>query len=201
MLFSLVYVAVSVASLVPAVAGVPVCRKCPATKHDDGPEYVCEDKRLGPVVLSTRTPELKLLLANYDPLGGLCPEEWLMKYTYTNGSIHYPDGNGFELSAAGTPIKENKVLPAGTLLDRFGRETGSYLSPLHTPANQRSLAPSSFDPPAEYHVYKVLTELAVEEGKTAPWFGQPGLGIQYHLSVGVSTLLGKNLTEISEEPI
>ncbi|KAJ7355156.1 hypothetical protein DFH08DRAFT_690281, partial [Mycena albidolilacea] len=169
---------------------------CPAAKPN-GSQYYCEDKRLGPAVLPA-TAALMPLLAHYKQLGGLCPEEWLRNYTFTpgNGSYRYPLFEGFQLSTEGVPIEGEVLLPAGTLLDRFGPPSGRYLSPAYTPAAQRALPPSRFNPPMEYHVYEVLTELNVTAGTIAAAFGQPGQGTQYQLDVAVAELLGKNLTEI-----
>ena len=46
--------------------------------------------------------------------------------------------------------------------------------------------------PYNYHVYKVLTDLTVLAGPIAPWFGQPGQGVQYQLNESVHDLIEKN---------
>lgn len=70
-------------------------------------------------------------------------------------------------------------LEVGDLLDRFGPDTGRFAHPLGTPFPQRSLPPSSVSAP--YHRYEVLADLGpgIVEGPVAPWFGQPGGGIQF----------------------
>jgi hypothetical protein len=47
--------------------------------------------------------------------------------------------------------------------------------------------------PFGYHVYRVLTPFNVTSGPIAAWFGQPGQGVQYHLTrhESVSDLLIK----------
>lgn len=86
------------------------------------------------------------------------------------------------------------LLPPGTLLDRFGGETGlstsaidsveintlliftgTYLSAADAPYSQRSLPPSNLNDnsyypgfPYNYHVYRVKKELEVTGGPIAP---------------------------------
>ena len=71
----------------------------------------------------------------------------------------------------------SKSIPVGTRLDRYGSETGNYLSPAGTPYEQRSLRPDTNL--NDYHVYEVIQPLPVKSGQIAAWFGQPGGGVQY----------------------
>jgi hypothetical protein len=135
--------------------------ECPKGKSD-GPEYYCQDMRLGPAMLPA-TPALAPLLTHYTHLGGICPSKWLEVYTLSTGKYDYPPSDGFQLSTANVPIKGEELLPRGTRLDRFGDSRGRFLSPAYTPVEQRALPPSRLnptgDPPAvEYHVYEVVTE-------------------------------------------
>lgn len=43
--------------------------------------------------------------------------------------------------------------------------------------------------PYNYHVYSVVKPLEVLAGPIAPWFGQPGAGVQYELYQSVATLI------------
>jgi hypothetical protein len=43
--------------------------------------------------------------------------------------------------------------------------------------------------PYNYHVYSVVKPLVVLAGPIAPWFGQPGAGVQYMLYKNVKTLI------------
>ena len=43
--------------------------------------------------------------------------------------------------------------------------------------------------PYNYHVYSVIKPLKVLAGPIAPWFGQPGQGVQYQTYVNVATLI------------
>lgn len=73
------------------------------------------------------------------------------------------------------------VLEPGTLVDRFGRERGTYVS------DQRSVPPSSLNAapnslfPYGYHIYAVVKPSTVKGGPIAPWFGQPGLGAPFNI--------------------
>lgn len=43
--------------------------------------------------------------------------------------------------------------------------------------------------PYNYHVYRVTRPLLVRAGPIAPWFGQPGQGVQYETAENVTTLV------------
>jgi hypothetical protein len=97
--------------------------------------------------------------------------------------IVWPPNRGF----AGDPVAE--ALPAGTRLDRYGYEGGTFLSPEGTPVEARSLAPGTTDKP--YNVYEVEQPITVQSGQAAPWFGQPGGGTQYELPMPVSDAIAQ----------
>jgi hypothetical protein len=147
---------------------------------------------------------LKDIVHPYSRFGNLCPSEFLTKWT-VNGSYIYPPKNGFQLDTAGNPIQGNTTLTIGTLLDRFGSEYGSFLSPANAPYSQRSIPPSNLDSnpstpdyPYNYHVYNVTKALVVLAGPIAPWFEQPGEGVQFFTYSNVLTLVGGGyLTRVS----
>ncbi|KAF8858708.1 hypothetical protein BDZ45DRAFT_651075 [Acephala macrosclerotiorum] len=159
-------------------------------------DYVCGDTRLGPKRLPTKLV-LGSELATYDRFGGLCPGDFLSKwYNATTNSYIYPIDNGFQLSTSSAPIEANITLPVGSLLDRFGSEYGSFMSPYGAPYMQRALPPSNLDTPASsptwpynYHVYNVTKSLDTLAGPIAPWFGQPGQGVQYNMYTNVLGLI------------
>ncbi|TFK53910.1 hypothetical protein OE88DRAFT_1642580 [Heliocybe sulcata] len=157
--------------------------------------YICGDSRLGPDALPT-TPPLSTLFANYVPLGGLCPTQWITQYVNkTNPSyLLFPYADGFQNTTAAQPIRGNQTLPAGLLVDRFGAETGRYLAPFGTPFAQRALYPGALNTmnasfPYNYHVYNVTKEFVVLGGPIAAWFGQPGQGTQYETYRSVADLV------------
>lgn len=70
-------------------------------------------------------------------------------------------------------------------LDRYGPDSGNFLSPAGTPYGQRSLPPDTN--PNDYHVYEVIKPLPVQSGQIAAWFGQPGGGVQ-HYTAGIGNV-------------
>lgn len=92
------------------------------------------------------------------------------RFTKADGTWDWPADRGFK--APPTPT----VLEVGTILDRYGPPSGSFMSPLGVTYEERALAPGSR---AEaYHKYEVVKPLPVIQGEVAPAFGQPGGGIQ-----------------------
>ena len=175
---------------------------CAGTNSTDNPNlYICGDPRLGPVALPTALPLVSLAgdSSSYHRFGGLCPGAFLATYTSSSGTFVYPTQNGFALSTAGAPIAANTTLERGTLLDRFGSEYGTFMSPAGAPYAQRALPPTNLDAapgsayPFNYHVYEVLRPFIVLAGPIAPWFGQMGMGVQFQLTVSVGTLVDQGI--------
>jgi hypothetical protein len=111
-------------------------------------DYVCGDARLGPKRFPTHLP-LDSLLETYDRFGGLCPGQFLAKwFNSTSGYYNYPPIDGFQLNTASAPIEGVITFPVGFLMDRFGSEYGSFVSPAGAPYMQRALPPSNLDTPA-----------------------------------------------------
>ncbi len=79
------------------------------------------------------------------------------------------------------------------MIDRFGKNAGKYFSPAGTPYEQRSLPGSSNGKP--YRKYRLLEDLKVESGKSAPWFDKPGGGTQYKTEESVTSLLNRRAIE------
>ncbi|MGG1312690.1 TNT domain-containing protein [Cohnella laeviribosi] len=79
------------------------------------------------------------------------------------------------------------TLQPGTRIDRYGLETGKFVSPEGTPYEMRSLAPGTETKP--YTVYEVVKSLDALGGKIAPWFDQPGGGIQYKFDQSIKELI------------
>ncbi|KAG6009214.1 hypothetical protein E4U21_003067 [Claviceps maximensis] len=155
-------------------------------------EEVCGDSRLGPVDVHTSTV-IESLTRTWQRLGGLCPSKFLDKWTNPNGKFKYPEQDGFQLDANQHAIKQDAVLCPGKLIDRFGSEGGSFLAPAGMRYETRSIPPQNLatrkdsnSTPFNYHVYMVLKALPVTAGCVAPWFEQPGLGIQYLINGSVA---------------
>jgi len=101
----------------------------------------------------------------------------------SDGSTKWPANDGFE----GTPTIT--TLQPGTRIDRYGSTSGNFVSPYGTPYGARSLAPGSENAP--YNSYEVIKPFEVYSGITAPWFDQPGGGIQYKLPMSISDLISQ----------
>jgi len=104
-----------------------------------------------------------------------------------DATVVWPPNNGFhgDFGTHGNPGVT--VLKPGTLIDRFGFDSGTFASPKGTPVGARSLAPGTAAKP--YSVFEVTKRLVVQEGPAAPWFDQPGMGTQYRLPAEVGDLI------------
>ena len=102
-------------------------------------------------------------------------------YDQSTGSINWPINDGFEGVA-----KETTLRP-GARIDRYGFESGTFVSPEGIPYEMRSLALGTKSKP--YHVYEVIKPIDGLEGKIAPWFDEIGGGVQYKLTKSIQDLL------------
>jgi hypothetical protein len=165
---------------------------------------VCGDARLGPVILPSCLPLSTLVgnLINYSRFGGLCPGEFLSMWTNyapagQTGWFLYPFSDGFANDTAGSPIHGHMTLRPGTQVDRFGSAQGNFVASVGSPYSQRALPPANLDfdmddpsqVPYNYHVYEVEKAVVVIGGPVAPWFGQPGLGMQFLLPKSIEALI------------
>ena len=80
-------------------------------------------------------------------------------------------------------------LKPGTLLDRFGQPGGRFLAPADASYMGRAVPYDRLKMP--YYRYEVRKPLRVAAGKAAPWFDQPGGGIQYRTTLRVQELLAQ----------
>ncbi|MBN6035613.1 TNT domain-containing protein [Amycolatopsis sp. 195334CR] len=74
--------------------------------------------------------------------------------------------------------KRMVVLPAGTVVQRFGNEAGNLVHPEHVRFPETSLA---FEREREQHIYVLHRPLRVLTGITVPWGALPGGAIAYLL--------------------
>ncbi|KAK2606338.1 hypothetical protein QQS21_003269 [Conoideocrella luteorostrata] len=176
--------------------------------------YFCGDERLGPLLLGSKATEgdvsaeatvLDCMLKGYDRLGGMPAGALISNFTSEKRWL-YPRDNGFATTNGKLDIY-NMTLEAGLYVDRFGPETGSFLSPVSTSYGARAIPPENLNPyphwpPAKdrfnnYHVYVVKEDFNVTAGRIAPWFGQPGGGRQFWTKrVGIiSSLLASGKLE------
>jgi hypothetical protein len=145
------------------------------------------DKRLGPKLLPNAGPVAKLL-QGWKRLAGLAPTAYLRRYYDAKAkSWRYPPKGGYELTPLGDPIVGPFTFLQGQLIDRFGSEGGTYLSPQGSPYSGRGIPPESLNPfpggrPCNYYRYRVLKPFGTDSGPIAPALGQPGFGLQYVLA-------------------
>ncbi|HEY5833691.1 TNT domain-containing protein [Streptomyces sp.] len=154
--------------------------------------FVCNDWRLGPAVLPL-TGILGGILDGYNRLGDRTPVEFLNHWwdpaaDVGRGNWRFPSDDGFSHDNAGHVIAATVTLHPGELLDRFGNEFGSFLAPAGAKYDERSIPPSSLnteDPryPYNYHLFRVKKDTVVCAGPVAPFYDQPGQGVQYVTSV------------------
>jgi RHS repeat-associated protein len=116
-------------------------------------------------------------------------EDWAISRNWMkeDGTPIYPANDDFE----GVP--EKTTLKPGDRFDRFGSPKGSFASPTGTPLAERSLPSSVTGTPVKYRVIKPIEN--VQSGKIAPWFGQPGGGIQYKLPKSIEQLKAEKYIE------
>ena len=145
------------------------------------------NKLLGPKRLPNAGPVARLL-RGWQRLAGYSPRGYLkLFYDKVAMSWRYPPQGGYQLTPLGVPVVDQATLIEGQLIDRFGSEGGTYLSPQGTPYGARGIPPESLNPfpggePCNYYRYRVLKPFSVNAGPIAPALGQPGFGLQYVLS-------------------
>jgi hypothetical protein len=121
----------------------PICTPvsfCNGTRFESE-EYLCGDSRLGPKELPT-SPPFATLLSGYKRLGGMCPSEFLKKWS--DGDFYTfidPPTDGFQLSPRHKPIADDQVLERGMLVDAFGGYTTPATSRLRGPFALRAVPP------------------------------------------------------------
>ena len=151
--------------------------------------YFHGDLRLGPLKLAKVGADGRELLG-YRRIGGLSVRKFLATYWNSAGNSgkggwDYPPDSGYVIGSDGQPIEFHLALAQSSDIDRYGSEHGSFLSPAGLPYSMRSIPPQNLDstPPAscDYHDYEVIKRFSVDAGPIAPWFGQPGYGLQYQL--------------------
>lgn len=106
-------------------------------------------------------------------------------YVAPSGEIYKYDDYPKDDGALGS--WETTKLKPSTIIDRFGSSNGKYFSPNGTPIEQRSLAP--WADTTQYHKYEVAEELDVASSIIAPYYNQPGGGIQYKSNYDATELI------------
>ncbi|MFJ6618796.1 TNT domain-containing protein [Kitasatospora sp. NPDC091335] len=184
-----------VAPLAAAAALTAVCAPAASAAPAATPSDQCsaafrhDDARLGPADLPTTGP-VGRQLAGYQRTGGASDQAFLGQYydpagNGGKGGWIYPPSDGYVTLPDGSPIEFDLTLYPNQNIDRYGSEYGAFLAPEGLPYANRAIPPQSLDgnPPAacNYHDYKVVKAFTVHAGPIAPWFNQPGWGLQYQL--------------------
>jgi hypothetical protein len=108
----------------------------------------------------------------------------------TDNSMGWPSNRGFH----GNPL--DVTLDRGVTIDRYGDRGGTFASPKGTPFGERAL-PASYETTQPYEVYAVNKPIpGVKMGVAEPWFGQPGMGVQYELPMSVQDLIDKGFLSV-----
>lgn len=82
------------------------------------------------------------------------------------------------------------ILQPGKIVDRYGEvfPRSTFVAEFGTPIPARSLSPQT--DMSIYNTFLITAPIEnVERAITAPWFGQPGMGVQYNLPLPISTLI------------
>ena len=123
--------------------------------------------------------------------GDLTKNQYQDQFLSENGRPRYPDANDpakpYAVFGTAHDMTQAEVMNSldGRIIDRVGKNTGGWLAPEGTPFGARGLPGESLGD--EYHAYRVHARMglppgwSIEESEVAPWFGQPGGGIQYRL--------------------
>lgn len=166
----------------------------PTTAYE---RYYLDDWRLGPKYLP-QSGAIGAMLRGYQRTDHTSAYWFLGCYWQTDPTTGksgwwYPDHQGFVLEN-GKPVERTVTLRKGQLVDLFGSGLGNFLAPAGTPYAKRALPPSNLDTyvsryPFSYHLYRVDQPFTVEAGPIRPWFGQPGLGLQYVTTDTIPTLV------------
>ncbi len=148
-------------------------------------------------------PAVQEVLANADVYGGLGEAGWVERFVVPDDPSaddvprprrliwppqdEYPDGFA---SATG---REPARLEPGTVVDSFGPTFTRIAYDVSTPFAERSL-PIDYAA-SGYRQWRVLKETPVWSGAVAPWFGQPGGGVQHFALMPMADMVGSGFIE------
>ena len=109
-------------------------------------------------------------------------------FNQETGDAIYPGMNG-DINVDGflEGNYEVKTLETGTIIDRFGGKGGNYFSPVDVDFDSRALP--LFMKKAIKSKFEVVVPFEVKSGTIAPWFDQPGMGIQFLSKYSAEQLL------------
>ena len=108
----------------------------------------------------------------------------------SNIPVKWPVNNGF------VNYGRSSLIP-GARLDRFGGLQGRFLAPIDTEFSMRSLPLNTSRTP--YRTFEVVKSFEVTAGQTAPWFNQPGMGLQFNTDIPIKQLIDEGYLKITME--
>ncbi|WP_026473224.1 phospholipase D-like domain-containing protein [Alkaliflexus imshenetskii] len=139
-----------------------------------------------------------------DPIGFLSGD--INFYAYcANDPVNFVDLNGLSKSGTKTTALapyyppnngalgpwERIYLRPGQLIDRYGKMSGRYFSPVGTPMSMRALPYNAKI--SNYKVFEVVKPFEVQSSTIAPAFGKIGLGKQYLSPVSAEVLVNRGI--------
>lgn len=108
-------------------------------------------------------------------------------------SSGYPPAYGF-VSVDTITLEVNKML------DRYGSLYGTFLADAGASYGGRALPPGSEN--KIYYKFKVIKPIQkVLAGKAIPWFGQPGMGMQYMVPERINALIAEKYLVITDSVV
>lgn len=99
----------------------------------------------------------------------------------------WPENHGFI-------SKDSITLEPGSRIDRFGYDSGDFVSPEGTSYKNRAVPPGTINKP--YNAYDVVQPIDVQSGPIASWFNEPGGGLQFQLPDTIENLLSQGKIKI-----
>ncbi|MEU4251836.1 TNT domain-containing protein [Amycolatopsis sp. NPDC026612] len=134
-------------------------------------------------------PVPRHLTDGYVPYARATQAVWIRRFVVGHSDLGpeyaWPPGEQFPESSVDWP--EPVMVPADTVLDRFGPAYGRVLFADGTPFAERSLPPAFLD--AEYRRYVVVRKVPMWRSETANWFGQVGGGTRYRALLAADELV------------
>ena len=112
-------------------------------------------------------------------------------YNQTTGEPIWPGQNGDpNIDGFLHGYSELDIIPKGSRINRYGDNgNAQYFSPVETTLAERALPPGTEN--KKLLEIEVLQDIPCSSGKIAPWFDQPGGGIQYFTNQKIETPTGE----------
>ncbi|MEQ0563849.1 TNT domain-containing protein [Amycolatopsis sp. NEAU-NG30] len=167
----------------------------PPNDHPDA-RLIFDDQALTNVTAGFRRsptgpprPVPRHLTEGYVPYARATQAVWIRRFVVGHSELGpeyaWPPGDLFPEGSLDPP--EPVMVPADTVLDRFGPAYGRVFFADGTPFAERSLPPGMLD--AEYRRYVVVRAVPMWRSETANWFGQVGGGTRYRALLAADELV------------